>query len=261
MMGTYNDLSIEVAAGGVAVVSFNRPEKLNALSHNLRRELISALGALGADEQVGAIVLTGSGGHAFAAGQDLAEAQTFDAAKVSQWVTEWLETYRALGQCPKPLIAAINGYAVGAAFQLALLCDLRIASETARFGMLEVDDGIPCITGTWLLYEFLGRGRTTELVLTTRFVEAEQALAWGLVSQVVPFGELKERAIELAQTIGAKPRLAVLATRQWLWRLLQRDWPMTEDYVKLAQTQAYLSGEAQEAMASFLAKRARQRSR
>src|SRR2546422_103917 len=121
----------------------------------MRQELASAFEALDVDSAVTAVVLTGAGDRAFAAGQDLNEASDFRPESIEDWIDSFNHLYSAIQVFNKASVAAINGYALGAAFQLALLCDIRIASEKARFGMPEIDDGIPCITGTWTLYEVI----------------------------------------------------------------------------------------------------------
>jgi enoyl-CoA hydratase/carnithine racemase len=253
--GKWENLLVDVD-DSIATITLNRPERLNALSRRLREELAEVIDRLESDEEVRAVVLTGSGDRAFAAGQDLSEAQRFDAEAAGRWVDEWTLLYERVMRFPKPLIAALNGYAVGAGFQLALLCDIRIAADHARFGMPEVDDAIPCITGTWTLYELIGRGRTTDLILTGRMVDAPEALDWGIVTRVVPAGELRREAIKLATFLAAKPATAIRLNKEWLRRLLVGELPATEAYAREAHGEAFASGEPQEKMAAFLSHKA-----
>jgi len=254
------DLLIEALEGGVARVVINRPQSLNAISRQLREDLVQVFGELDRDPQVSAIVLTGAGGRAFAAGQDLSEALSFDGSSAAEWIDEWRALYDCVLSLSKPTVAAVDGYAVGAGFQLALVCDLRLASERARFGMPEIDDGIPCITGTWTLYELIGRGRTTDLVLSGRMIDAAEALQWGVVSQVVPAERLAGAAAALAARLGAKPAAAMRLNKRWLRDLLLSHLPAAEEYAKRAHGEAFGSGEPQRLMADFLAKRAAGRS-
>lgn len=262
-MGTpqYADILVEQRPDGVAVVTINRPERLNAFSRVTRSELRHALQALDGQSAIGAIVLTGAGARAFAAGQDLAEAQQFDADRAKQWIDEWGALYDAMLSLTKPCIAAVNGYAVGAGFQVALMCDLRIAAEHARFGMPEVDDAIPCITGTWSLYNLIGHAHTADLILSGRMLSAEEALDWGIVARVVADGDLHSDALATARRLAAKPRTAVRLNKQWLRTLLMHQFDETVAFAKQAHAEAFRSGEPREAMAAFLAKRDAGRSR
>ena len=254
-LGTYEDVQVDRRHDAVAVVTINRPQRLNALAQRTRREILAAMRALGGDDAIGAVVLTGAGGRAFAAGQDLAEAQEFDAGSIEAWIDQWDELYGGVAGLGKPVIAAVNGYAVGAGLQLALVCDLRIAADHARFGMPEIDDAIPCITGTWALYEVIGRARTAELVLTGRMLDAQEALLWGLVNRVVVREQLIDVAVAQAMTLAAKPRTAMRLNKQWLHRGLMEDFAATKEFARRAHREAFASGEPQEAMAKFLAKR------
>jgi enoyl-CoA hydratase/carnithine racemase len=258
--GTLEDVQVDHRRGAVALVTINRPRRLNALAQRTRRDILSAMRSLGVDSAVGAVVLTGAGERAFAAGQDLAEAQDFDQESIDAWIDQWDELYDGVAGLGKPVIAAVNGYAVGAGLQLALVCDLRIAADNARFGMPEIDDAIPCITGTWALYEAIGRARTTELVLTGRMLDAREALQWGLVNRVVGRDQLIDVAVELAGALAAKPRTAMRLNKQWLHRCVMEDFAATKQFAKRAHREAFASGEPQAAMANFLAKRREGRS-
>lgn len=260
MQQTYVNLLVERHNDGVAIVTFNRPEKLNALDQETRYALCAALRDLQDDHGTRAIVLTGAGGQAFAAGQDLSEAQEFDFERVATWIDEWSMVYDTIISLHKPTIAAINGYAVGAAFQIALTCDLRIAAANARFGMPEIDDAIPCITGAWTLYEIVGRARTADMILTGRLIDAQEALNWGIINRVVPTEELLDTALDQARQLAAKSQLALRLNKERLRQLLMRDYEDTESFAKSAHGEAYGSGEPQRAMEDFLAKRHQGRS-
>lgn len=255
MQQMYDHLLIMRRDDGIAMVTFNRPEKRNALDRQTRYELCAALRALHADPETRAIVLTGAGEQAFAAGQDLAEAQTFSPAQIDTWIDEWSMVYHTIVGLDKPTIAAINGYAVGAAFQIALTCDLRIAATNARFGMPEIDDAIPCITGTWTLYELIGRARTADMILTGRLIDAQEAFDWGLVNRVVPTAALHDTALAQARLLAAKPVTAMRLNKERLRGLLMQDYDETESFAKRAHREAYASGEPQRAMEDFLTKR------
>jgi enoyl-CoA hydratase/carnithine racemase len=245
----------------VAHLVLNRPERLNAISTLMREEIIDALGRLDSDAAVRAVVLTGAGDRAFGAGQDLSESQKFEGDAVDAWIDQWTDLYRAVIEMATATVAAVNGYAVGAAFQLAAVCDIRIASESARFGMPEVDDAIPCITGTWSLLQLIGRGRIADLVLTGRMLGAQEALSWGLVSQVVPVGELEREAQALAALLASKSSTALALNKALLAQLAVERLDEFETLAKSGHRQAFGSGEPQAAMEGFLAKRAAARAK
>jgi enoyl-CoA hydratase/carnithine racemase len=170
-----------------------------------------------------------------------------------EWVAEFDRLYQSIRQCPKPVVASVRGYAVGSGFQLALLADMRIASADAKFAMTEIDVGIPCITGSTLLWPFLGRARTLELIQTGRFLMAQEALSWGIASEVVQ-GDPLERAIELAQLLGAKAAGALRLNKEWINKLTEEVYQRGVAAAKAAHSEAYGSGEAAKHMDRFLKK-------
>lgn len=200
----------------VAVVKLNRPEVLNALNLRMIDELEEAFGSLDSDDTVRAVVLTGAGERAFAAGADIGELNALDsaveAARLSrrgQAVTLAMERMR------KPVIVAVNGFALGGGCELALAGDLRIASENARFGQPEVNLGlIPGYGGTQRTTRLLGRGMAMYLCLSGEPIDAREALRCGLVERVVPLAELAAEAKRIATVIAAKAPLAVEAVKR-----------------------------------------------
>jgi enoyl-CoA hydratase/carnithine racemase len=250
--GEFTEIRVDRQREGVAVVVLDRPERLNALSRRMRDELVAALEHLDAAEDVGAVVITGAGDRAFAAGQDLTEAQTLDEGEVGGWIDEWTRVFQAVLGMGTPTVAAVNGYAVGAAFQLAAVCDLRIASPNARFGMPEIDDAIPCVTGTWSLWELLGRGRIADLILTGRMVGADEALTWGIVSRIVPADQLLAEALQVAGSLARKSAKVLALNKRLLAQLTLETLPDFERYAKEAHGEAFASGEPKDVMARFL---------
>jgi enoyl-CoA hydratase/carnithine racemase len=221
----------------------------------MRRDLIAILSALDEAEGAQAIILTGDGDRAFSAGQDLSEAKRLGAEDVQDWVEEWAAVYRAILNLGTPTVAALNGYAVGAGFQVAAMCDLRIASTTAQVGMPEVDDAIPCITGSWSLANLLGRGQIADLVFTGRLLTADEMLRWGLVTQTVAPDGLLSAARSLAELLARKDRLAIRLDKAWLRRDLLDRLPAAVEAAILAHSAAFESGEPHRAMEAFLARR------
>jgi len=198
----------------VALVTLNRPKALNALCTPLFNELNKALADLDADDTVGAVVLTGSE-KAFAAGADIKEMKGKEYSDVFK--TRFLEEWGVIGKLRKPIIAAVSGYALGGGCELALMCDIILASPTAKFGQPEINLGtIPGGGGSQRLAHAIGKSRTMEMVLTGRHITAQEAEKWGMVSRVVGDGEgeVVKEAIEMAKTIASKGQIAVQAAKE-----------------------------------------------
>ena len=197
--------------GPVRVLTFNRPEQLNALNHELGQEMMDALAGAEEEPSVRAVVLTGAG-RAFSAGADLSTfakmAAQNDAASRDSFTT--LQFPRVMANFPKPIIAAINGPAVGWGLTVSLMCDLRVAAPGAYLSAGFVRVGVtPEFGSSFLLPAIVGLGRALDMTLTARQVPADEALAMGLLTKVAPEGKLMESALELAQRIAAHPAAAV----------------------------------------------------
>ena len=206
---TFETLKVETREA-VAVITINRPDKLNALNATAKRELHAVVAALRDDPAVGAIVITGAGDKSFVAGTDIEELQALDNAGGETFSRGGQEVFDLIEQCGKPVIAAVNGYALGGGCELALACTLRIASDKARFGQPEVNLGIiPGYGGTQRLPRLIGKGKALEMMLTGAPVAAADALTIGLVHAVVPHAELAAAASQLAHTLAGKSRAAV----------------------------------------------------
>ena len=198
----------------VAVITLNRPERLNAITQELLTGLIDQLETARKDDEVVAAILTGAG-RAFCAGEDLKE--TSAGKTFEQWVEETdglQEVQRVILGLGKPLIAAIPGYALGGGCEFALSCDIRIAAEEAKFGFPETEVGLTITTaGTKLLSQIVGLGKAKELVFTGDFVDAHEALRIGLANKVVAAESLREEALAMARKIGEKSHLALKLSR------------------------------------------------
>ena len=192
----------------IAVVQLNRPEVLNALNEELMDDLVRSLEALDADEAIRCVVLTGNE-KAFAAGADIKQAFV-EATPVSMLAQDLTTRWERIRRIKKPIIAAVSGYALGGGCELAMVCDIIVASETAQFGQPEVNLGIiPGAGGTQRLTRAVGKYVAMELVLTGRRVKADEAKAIGLVAQVYPSASWLDDAKALARTIAEKPPIAV----------------------------------------------------
>lgn len=191
----------------VGLVRLNRPKALNALSSGLTRELMDALLAFEADEAIGAIVITGDE-RAFAAGADIKEMS--EASAVEMLKRDMIGNFDAIQKVTKPVIAAVSGWCLGGGNELAMSCDMIVASETARFGQPEINLGvIPGAGGTQRLTRAVGKALAMEMVLNNRTLTASEALHYGLVNRVVPVERYLQEALELAAEIAACAPLAV----------------------------------------------------
>lgn len=207
----FDTLLLDVQAG-IARLTINRPDKLNALNATVIRELGEAADALRTDPAVGAIILTGAGPKAFVAGADIAEITAQGPLDGKARAQVGQDVFRRFETSPKPVIAAVNGFALGGGCELAMACHVRIASDTAKFGQPEVKLGLlPGYGGTVRLPRLVGRGRALELLLTGAVIDAAEAHRIGLVNRVVPADRLLEEATALARTILDQGPLAVRA--------------------------------------------------
>jgi enoyl-CoA hydratase/carnithine racemase len=204
---------------GVAWITLNRPDVLNALNLQMRDELWSLLEACRADPEVGVIVFRGAGDRAFSAGADLTEFGTAPSYVEARRARRERDLWGVMAAYEKPLIAAVHGYALGAGCELSLLCDLRIASEDARFGLPEVALGyIPSAGGTQTLPREIGPARALDLILGGEPVDARTALAWGIVQWVAPNDDLDATAAAVAARVLARDQAAVNTTKQMVRR-------------------------------------------
>ena len=195
---------------GIGYVTLNRPEKLNALNHRVIAELLACFAGIQSDDDVRAVILTGSGEKAFVAGADINELAVQTPVEGKETSTRGQRTLDLIENLGKPVIAAINGYALGGGCELAMACTLRIASDNARLGQPEVKLGIiPGYAGTQRLPRLVGRGRAMEMILSGEPISAQEAYRIGLVNQVVPQKELIAAAEALARKIMANGPLAV----------------------------------------------------
>ena len=239
--------------GSVAVVTLNRPQQLNALSYGLVKDLCLAMESLDQDNEVRAIVLTG-GEKVFAAGADIkemAEAGPFD-----EPVQGRLSYRDRINRISKPIIAAVSGYALGGGCELAMSCDIIIASETARFGQPEVNIGIiPGSGGTQRLTHVVGKYRAMEMVLTGEPINADEAERLGLVTHVVPVELLLEEAKSMAKKIAAKPLLAIRHAKEAVLKAANTGLDDGLDFERKSFYTLFATEDRKEGMKAFLEKR------
>lgn len=195
--------------GRIALITINRPDKLNALNIKTREEMASALDELRNDQEIRVVVITGAGEKSFVAGADINEFAGRTAVE-QRAVMKAKSIFTAAEDFPKPLIAMINGFCLGGGCELALSCDIRIASEKARFGQPEINLGIiPGGGGTQRLTRLIGEGKAMQMILTGEIIDAQEALRLGLVNEVHPAAELEAKTMELAGKIAEKSPVAL----------------------------------------------------
>jgi enoyl-CoA hydratase/carnithine racemase len=241
-------------ADRVAVVTIDRPEVRNALSNQVLVELGAALTRLQDDDAAGVVVFTGAGDRAFVAGADISELR--DYTPQTALASDIQRLFDRIEEFPKPTIAAVNGVALGGGCELAMACDIRIAAETARFGLPETALAVlPGAGGTQRLARLVGTGRAVELILTGRVVPATEALDIGLVTSVVPPDRLMTAAREVAAQILTKGPLAVRLAKLVIRAGMDADQRTGQVIERLAQALLYAGEDKREGAEAFLAKR------
>ena len=208
---------------GIAIVTINRTEVLNALSSSVLEELGGVVDELAADGCIRVVILTGAG-RSFVAGADIAEMSGLTPDEGRDWGRLGASVFRKLESMEKPVIAAVNGFALGGGCELAMACDIRIASDKAKFGQPETGLGItPGFSGTQRMARIIGPAKAKELIFTAEVIKAEEALRIGLVNKVVPAESLMEEAVTMAKTIASKAPIAVKYAKEAINRGLEAD--------------------------------------
>jgi enoyl-CoA hydratase len=240
----------------VGILTINRPDKMNALSNELTSELRSLVGELERDEKLRVLIITGAGEKAFVAGADIKELVDRD-AKIGRRVSrERQEVFSLIENLPVPVIAAVNGYALGGGLELALACNIRICSEKAQFGAPEVKLGIiPGDGGTQRLPRLVGLGRAMEMILTGDFIDAQEAHRIGLANGVYSPDELMDKAMELAQKIASRPPLAIRYAKEAVNRSQEGDSVSGFSLESYLHALTCTTEDKKEGVAAFLEKR------
>jgi len=242
---------------GIAIVTMNRPDRLNALSFKLKEELSQVFDVMEKDEEVKVVILTG-GPKAFSAGADIKERSTIQTSQ-PQYVFNQRKTHAffcKIEDFEKPVIAAVSGVAVGGGCELSLVCDLRIASETARFGVPEVKIGvIPAAGGTQRLPRIIGITKAKELLYTGDFIDAQEAYRLNLVNKVVPVDKLMETAKELARKLMNNPPLSVKFAKRAVNAGMQLDLASALEYEGFCAAIVVSSEDRIEGFKAFVEKR------
>ncbi|MEI3605097.1 enoyl-CoA hydratase/isomerase family protein [Pseudogracilibacillus sp. SE30717A] len=241
----------------VLTITIDRPESYNSLSTQTKLDLADAFTKADTNSDVRAIIITGSGNKSFCSGQDLSESKDLDEQAAENWIEEFDHLYRVIRKVKKPIIAAINGFSVGSGLQLALLADIRISNTSAKYGMTEVNVGLPCVIGATMFWETMGKSKTIDLILTGRLIGAEEAKEYDLVTRIVEDDELQDKAFELAKDLASKPPTAIAINKRRFNQLSEQEFNNCMNYAVEAHTIGYSSGEPQQAMKEFFEKRAK----
>jgi enoyl-CoA hydratase len=249
----YETIIVEIA-DGVALITLNRPDALNALNSQLLGELATAVEKVDASDKVRCIVLTGSD-KAFAAGADIKEMADKTFVEMYRENFFGAETDRFI-KTRKPIIAAVSGYVLGGGCELAMMCDFIIASDTAKFGQPEINLGVMAgLGGTQRLTRFVGKSKSMDMHLTGRFMNAEEAERSGLVSRVVPVKKLKDEAMGAAHKIAEKSLLATTAVKDAVNRAYETTMAEGINYERRLFQSLFATEDQTEGMASYIEKR------
>ena len=241
--------------GHVAILTIDRPEALNALTADVLRDLGEAIDAVEANDEAYVVILTGAG-RSFVAGADIGEMKPLTAVEGKAWGNAGNDVFLKVENCTKPVIAAINGFALGGGCELAMACDIRLASEKAKFGQPEVGLGItPGFGGTQRLARIVGTGRAMELILTAKTIDAAQAEKIGLVNAVCPPEELMDKAMEMAEMIAAQAQVAVRESKRCVRKGIQTDINTGLAFEAEAFGLCFSTEDQKEGMSAFLEKR------
>ena len=242
-------------AEGIAKITINKPKSLNALNTELLTELRDCFLALDDDNEVKVVIITGEG-KAFVAGADISEMAPLSAAEAHSFAKLGMDTFMLIEHLSKPVIAAVNGFALGGGCELSMACDIRIASEKAVFGQPEVGLGItPGFGGTQRLSRTVGIGIAKEMIFTARNIKADRAYEIGLVNAVVPAEELDEAAMKMARTIASNGTIAVSYSKAAIVDGIQADIHTGMDIEKSAFGLCFATADQKEGMRAFLEKR------
>ena len=251
----YENILYEVKAR-IATITFNRPKALNALNGALLAELSQALDEIAADEDIRVLILTGAGDKSFVAGADISELATFNTLKAKAFASSGHEIFKKLQGLPIPVIAAVNGFALGGGTEIAIACDFIYASENAKFGQPEINLGvIPGFGGTQRLPRLIGANMAKELIYTGKMISAEEALRLGLANKVVPHDSLMDEVMKTAGTMASKGKVSLREAKQAINKGMNVDLASGCAIEIDAFALCYASPDAKEGTSAFLDKR------
>lgn len=252
----FENIILEKDAEGIATLIINRPKAMNALNAETLIEIKEAILDIAADDSISAVIVTGAGEKSFVAGADISFMYPLDGMKARYFSGVGQDAFRAIEKLEKPVIAAINGFALGGGCELAMACDIRLASTTALFGQPEVGLGItPGFGGTQRLPRIVGEGRALELILSANNIKADEAYRIGLVNHLYAPEELMEQARKLAKKISSNAPTAVALSKSAIYRGMQADIDTSMSTEADNFGLCYLSPNQKEGMGAFMEKR------
>lgn len=247
---------IYAAEGTTAIITIDRPNVLNALSHDTLRELDDCISQIEQDDAIRVFIITGAGVKSFVAGADIHELDHISAYDGYTFMELGQRVFDRIELCRKPSIAAVNGYALGGGNELCMCCDFRIASENAKFGQPEIKLGnIPGWGGTQRLPRLIGRGRASQMIFTGEFIRAEQAKEWGLVNEVVSQEMLLPRAKEIAAVIADRGPIALHMAKEAIRRGLDSEIHTGQSVEAHGVSMCLTTDDQKEGVSAFLEKR------
>lgn len=235
----------------IALVRLNRPESLNSVNRAMRDALIATLTALNDDETVRAVVIAGAGERAFCSGQDLAETMQYTIDDVDEWLTRQHAMYQSVRDLDKPCVAAWNGVAAGAGYQIGLCADLRVGYPELKLGQPEIKAGLASIVGSYLMTLHLPLSLNQQLSITGELIGGQRAYEIGLVNHLVPREQVLAKAMDLARELAKLGPTALRLTKRRFRELTQPGFDAALESAKRTQKEAYRSGEPQAAMKRF----------
>lgn len=251
---TYENLLLK-KEGNIGILSINRPNELNALNSKVLDELNMAIDDISLDNDIHVLIISGEG-RAFVAGADIEEMKNKNASEARNFANKGLTVFRKIELMEKPVIAAVNGFALGGGCELAMSCDIRIASQKAKFGQPEVGLGItPGFGGTQRLSRLVGLGKAKELIFTADIIKADEAFIIGLVNKVVEADQLMDESMKLASKIASKGQLAVRYSKTAINRGFETDLETGMVIEKELFALCFATEDQKEAMSAFLDKR------
>ena len=253
---SFDNILLEQPEAGIYLLTVNRPKALNALNAATLDEIAAAIAKIGADDNVRVLLVTGAGDKAFVAGADISAMKEMTIEQAREFSEKGMRVMHALEALPVPVIALVNGYALGGGCELALACDWILAAENAAFGQPEVSLGIPPgFGGTQRLPRRIGTARALEVLTSARQVKAAEAVAMGLANQVYPASELKGKGLEMARMIASKGPVAVRLAKQAVQRGANLDLFAACALETELFAQAFTTQDRKEGMTAFLEKR------
>ena len=251
----FDNLLVE-QKGRVALLTINRPKSLNALNGETLQELGQAFSTLEQEEEIKVIILTGAGDKAFVAGGDISVMAKATPLLARELALQAQHLFNRIETCSKPVIAAINGYALGGGCELAMACDIRLASDNAKIGQPEINLGIiPGWAGTQRLPRLVGKGRAKELIFTGDMLSAVEACSMGLVNRVFPQTELLQAALQMAEKVATKGGIALRLAKEAIDNGMEMDTTRAGDYEADLFALCFATEDQKEGMGAFLEKR------